>query len=948
VLWSFAVAQPLYSVLRENREFFVAHRSTPFDLFILVALLTLVIPGVLSLFCAVVSRIWAPAGAALHDAVVAVLLTAVVSQVLAQAFDMPAVPHFALAAAAGIVGTWLYVTIPPIRTFVTYLGPSVAVFPALFLLHPSMRAFVRPVDASRQAAASIPPGSPPIVMVVFDQLPLTSLLSASGGIDPRYPNFAALADDATWFRNATTVAELTGWAMPALASGLSPQRSRLPTVHDYPSNLFTALGTTYRHEVIEPITHLCPERLCEGTPAPASERLGILALDASVVYLHSALPSDLRGLLPPLTQDWKNFVQGQHWQRRWISARDADRREGPRRFVESISRSDPQPTLYFLHALLPHEPYMYLRSGQQFADSPPLYGLQGTGRWGHELWPVVQAYGQHLLQLEYVDTIVGQITGRLKSEGLYDKALIIITSDHGVSFRPGRPFKGVDRETLADIMAVPLFVKLPGQQDPVVSDRNVQSIDVMPTIAAVLKATLPWQPEGRSALAPDPSPSTKFIRYLNASRQTTVDVEEFAAIRRHAVERKFQLFAADSTDMLPAIADHPELIGRDLSTLHQSDDGRLQVVVDRPAQYLRFDPAAATVVGLLSGRVLENGGRRAAARLAIAVNGKVCATTRTYRGDHGGAEGVWTAFVPPRHFRPGANEVTVFVIRDEPAGVRLERAYASSARPEMVNLASRGARDYWSVQQTGFYAREGRPNPYQWTNGDATLVIPRDRGAVPKSLRVGVAIARAGTPLTIALNGCTLYSGPIEDAPWFRTFSLGHCPDSALQGSDLRIALTSPTVQEKPPGSRKLGVAIETINLLDDPWPPAPPDLSTTIATVEPAEPVKKPLATGSTIEVEIANRGESVWLGPGEATNGRDRVDIVLRWRRHRGDGLAAEQRMALPHTFYPEDRTILTVPVVVPEPLRSAGPWELTIAPVFEDGRPIRVEPRLTLNVE
>ena len=262
-----------------------------------------------------------------------------------------------------------------------------------------------------------------------------------------------------------------------------------------------------------------------------------------------------------------------------------------------------------------------------------------------------------------------------------------------MSFRPGRPFKGVDRETLADIMAVPLFVKLPGQQDPVVSDRNVQSIDVMPTIAAVLKATLPWQPEGRSALAPDPPSATKFIRYLNASRQTTVDVEELAAIRRHAVERKFQLFAADNTDMLPAIADHPELIGRDLNTLHRSDDGPLQVVVDRPAQYLRFDPAAATVVGLLSGRVLENGGRRAAARLAIAVNGKVCATTRTYRGDHGGAEGVWTAFVPPRHFRPGANEVTVFVIRDEPAGVRLERAYASSARPEMVNLASRGARD---------------------------------------------------------------------------------------------------------------------------------------------------------------------------------------------------------------------------------------------------------------
>jgi arylsulfatase A-like enzyme len=948
VLWSFAVAQPLYSVLRQNREFFVAHRSTPLDLIVFVALLTLVIPGILSLFCAVVSRISTRAGAALHIGLVALLLTTVVSQAFAHAVDMPAVPHVALAAAAGIAGTWLYVTIPAIRTFVTYLGPSVAVFPALFLLHPSMWPFVRPVDGSEQAAAAIPSGSPPIVMVVFDQLPLTSLLSVSGGIDPRYPNFAALVDDATWFRNATTVADLTGWAMPALASGLSPQRSRLPTVHDYPSNLFTALGKAYRHEVIEPITHLCPERLCEGEPVPASERLGVLALDVSVVYLHTALPLDLRALLPPLTQDWKNFVKGQHWQRRWISARDADRREGPRRFVESISRSDPQPTLYFLHALLPHEPYMYLRSGQQFTDAPRLYGLQGHGRWGHEQWPVVQAYAQHLLQLQYVDTIVGQITGRLKAEGLYDKALIVVTGDHGVSFRPGQPFKSVDRDTLADIMAVPLFVKLPGQQDPVISDRNVQSIDVVPTIADVLKTTLPWQPEGRSALAPGPPPSTKFIRYIDATRQTTVDAEEFAAIRRRAVERKFELFGADSTDMLPAIADHAELIGRDVNTLDRSDDGPLRVVVDRPAQYLRFDPAAPKIVGLMSGRVLGADGRQAAARLAIAVNGKVCATTKTYRRGAGQPEGIWTAFVPPRHFRPGANDVAVFVMRDLPAGVRLERAYASSARPEMVNLASRGARDYWMVQQTGFYAREGGSNSYQWTNGAATLLVPRDSGTIPRSLRVGVAKARAGTPLTIALNGCTLYSGPVADTPWFRTFALGHCADSALQGSDLRIAFTSPTAQEKPPRSRVLGVAIETVNLLDHPWPPAPPDPSTTIATVEPAEPVRKPLATGSTIEVEIANRGDSVWLGPGEATNTRDRVDIVLRWRRLGGDGPAAEQRMALPHTFYPEDRTILTVPVVVPEPLRRAGPWELTIAPAFEDGRPIRVEPRLTLNVE
>ncbi len=947
VLWSFAVAQPLYSVLRASREFFVAHRTTPIDLLVFIALLTFVLPGILCLVCAAVSRLSARAGDVLHNALVAILLTAFVSQVFAHAIQMPAVPHFAFAAATGIVGTWLYASVAPVRTFVTYLGPSVLVFPAWFVLHPLMRPFVWP-SAAEQKAATVPAGAPPIVMVVFDQLPLTSLLSESGGIDPRYPNFAALADDATWFRNATTVAELTGWAMPALASGLAPQRSRLPTVHDYPTNLFTALGSTYRHEVIEPITHLCPERLCVGETTPIGERLAIHVLDASVVYLHTTLPSDLRALLPPLTQDWKNFIRGQHWQMRWIRARDADRREAPRRFVDGISRSDPQPTLYFLHALLPHEPYMYLRSGQQFTDDPHLYGLRGSGRWGLEQWPVVQAYGQHLLQLQYVDTIVGRIVERLKAEGLYDKALVIVTGDHGVSFRPGKPFKGVDDDTLADIMAVPLFIKRPDQHDPVVSDRNVQSIDVVPTIAEVLRVTLPWHPEGQSALGAIPPPSTKFIRYLNATRETTVDAEQFAAIRQRAVQRKFQLFASDNSDLMPAIADHAELLGRQVNTHDRSDDGPLRVFVDRPSQYLRFDPAGPHVAGLLSGRVVDGRGRQTPAILAVAVNGTIRATTRTYRPESGGRGGLWTAYVPPRHFRPGSNEVEVFVLREETAAVRLERAYASSKRPEMLNLVSRGARDYWSVVQTGFHGREGGPYTYQWTKGEAAVVSPRDPKASPQSLRIGIARARAGTPLTIAVNGCTVHSGPIDDAPWFRTFALGPCREAAQRGSEVRITLKSPVVQEKPSGSRLLGVAVEAVNLLDDPWPVPPPEAAKTMATVEAVEPVTKPAPTGSTIDVEITNRGEGVWLGPKEGTNLRDRVDIVLQWRQQRGRGPSAEQRMALPRTFYPEDRTVLTVPVVVPEPLRHAGPWELTIAPAFQDGRPVKVEPPFTLQVQ
>ena len=82
-------------------------------------------------------------------------------------------------------------------------------------------------------------------------------------------------------------------------------------------------------------------------------------------------------------------------------------------------------------------------------------------------------------------------------------------------------------------------------------------------------------------------------------------------------------------------------VGQDVDTLDRSDDGPLRVLVDRPGQYLRFDPAAPRVAGLLSGRVVDAAGRQAAAALAIAVNGKVCATTRTYRSETRGSGGAW-------------------------------------------------------------------------------------------------------------------------------------------------------------------------------------------------------------------------------------------------------------------------------------------------------------------
>ena len=83
--------------------------------------------------------------------------------------------------------------------------------------------------------------------------------------------------------------------------------------------------------------------------------------------------------------------------------------------------------------------------------------------------------------------------------GLYDRALVIVVADHGLSFWPNEPVRVAEEKNWADILAVPL-VKVPHQRMSVVSDRNVEIIDVLPTIADILGAELPWVIDGRSVL----------------------------------------------------------------------------------------------------------------------------------------------------------------------------------------------------------------------------------------------------------------------------------------------------------------------------------------------------------------------------------------------------------------------------------------------------------------
>ncbi len=122
-----------------------------------------------------------------------------------------------------------------------------------------------------------------------------------GRIDAaRFPNFAALAESATWYRNATTISDHTTDTMPGVLSGSFPTTDSLPIASDYPHNLFTLLGGAYSlRNVDESSTDLCPDRLCgDFSRPPAGERLASLGEDLTIVSLHKLLPSALAETLP--------------------------------------------------------------------------------------------------------------------------------------------------------------------------------------------------------------------------------------------------------------------------------------------------------------------------------------------------------------------------------------------------------------------------------------------------------------------------------------------------------------------------------------------------------------------------------------------------------------------------------------------------------------------------
>lgn len=691
-LWAFAVTQPILDLIGREPDFIAAHRLFGLQLSILALGLALFVPTVLAaplLFAQFresrFGRVWTGCFSALFAAAF-----------LLQLVDWMPGTAAVLAACAGGIG--LAVCLNRYRPFshlIALTAAAALIAPIIFLARPAVRGMLTTssgddfeLDASMVQAPELQTDLP-IVLIVFDELPTSSLQRPDGSLNERrFPAFAALAEEANWYTRAVTTAMQTTRAIPALVTGKLPVPDTVALYRDHPASLFTWLATKGGYRVVsyETASLLCPPAICTDQEQTSfRSRLTSAVDDLTIVYGHLLLPESLAAALPDVTQTLSGF-------------RDRGRPEddvmkdlsGPGRglhhnaprivsdYLERIETyAEGAPTFHYLHLNLPHVPWKYLPSGLEYTPVGSAVMPPGFDEFVPDHPDLVaQGWGRHLLQVGYADRVLGQVIARLKSTGIYERALIVVTADHGRSFRPGERGRVVLEPTVEDILEVPLFVKNPGQREGAVLEHTVRTIDIVPTIAAALGAQPPWEVDGIHLDDREPRPITACCY---ASTPVSRSFEADATRRQETRDRLYALFgdgavpapaegavapdaASDPFEGVFAAGPRPDLLGRATTDLTAGANGTGsssvgQATLYGAGAYGDVQPETGFVPSLISGRIEPRIADETP--IAVSVDGIVRATTSTFTDRDAS---LFSALVNERWLPAGSRRIGAYTI----------------------------------------------------------------------------------------------------------------------------------------------------------------------------------------------------------------------------------------------------------------------------------------------
>ena len=310
------------------------------------------------------------------------------------------------------------------------------------------------------------PARPPIVLLIsVDTMRRDALRAFDAGAAP-LPNLDAFAAESARLERALSAAS---WTLPAHGSMLTGL---------YPP----------RHGATDPRVALGSEvaTLAEGFRAQGFETVGITQ----------------GGYLDHRYGFGRGFDRYDDAAPQAATIADAERSVFDRAASLVAARKEPRPLFLFLQTFSVHD-YFRLQpwAVASLAAKPPRPAheyaacLQGTRRCDAEEWSLLREL--YAAEVRNLDACFGRLRGALESAGLWQDAVILVTSDHGEGFAPELDRIHHGGRLHEDLVRIPMLVHGPGIAAHAI-ETPVSLVDVAPTLLALAGIEPPAGLDGRS------------------------------------------------------------------------------------------------------------------------------------------------------------------------------------------------------------------------------------------------------------------------------------------------------------------------------------------------------------------------------------------------------------------------------------------------------------------
>lgn len=528
--------------------------------------------------------------------------------------------HIGLAMCLATVALWIFQRIHLLRIWARWMSSLALVVALSFVLAVKDIVWIPNVGAvnlignqngsgtTKSAAKEIS-----VVWIVLDEAPLFPLLNTSGEINrERFAGFAKLADASTWYRNTLSPSQRTTDAVPSMLTGLNPKVGSSPIYAVHDKNIFTLMNTHVDFDVREWTTSLCPNSICEKILFSTSGEetldsngqgggsrkfeFGQFINDAMVVLGHKLLPQGLRDELPAIDQSWGGFGGGDvgleqgdlnnsNGQERIlesnidgetkINKKSTYRENGPVALIPPFeevvknAKNSVTPVFHFQHVVIPHRPWRLTPDQRTWPGTPSPARVKDVTVPDNHTDIVILSHQYQALLMQYVavDQMIGHLVDELKASNNWDRTMIVVTSDHGLSMEAGtfrrRDVRPDQPGTLEDLYRVPLFIKYPDQTEASTNDCDVMLQDIVPTIAAVKQLDAGWVYDGVDLQEQCPDRPIREVTWKNGT--TTMTSSWTSLLDRVALYDSY-VSVSGGVDGIFGFGDYTSFIGKQISS----------------------------------------------------------------------------------------------------------------------------------------------------------------------------------------------------------------------------------------------------------------------------------------------------------------------------------------------------------------------------------------------